>query len=449
MSTEPFIEFLKINHANSENKLNRDVLELIFEKYILSLTNNNTYCIDNFEKPNLYIIKVLYKNGYKCSSQTTINAVKNNNISVLNWLLENKINIGYAMKYAFINGNLEIIKLLLNNKINMSKDYILDALINNHYHVLDYLTMNNYRFDYKYLLLEHIDYNQTLWVLSRYKNIELSIRDKRNLILNAIKKDNLDLLYLLKDHKLCVYSFEIILKSLNNFELIKFFDNHIDEIIFDDSYYIRDVNIITRVFMTNNIDIIKYYFYSNKETSIFKIFDNDITNYNLDLLGFILNDNVIKYIYSDEKCVVKLDKYYLITNIFTTNNISLLEWLYNNKYISFDINMIRHFENNNIHFFGRNYDINKYIIDNIYYSDYDKRELIHYACRFIERGNIHILELLHNKIMTFEEIFIMIWEERHYDYLDIAYKYRFFDVVRYMRNKDIWTKDNVCYLKPL
>ena len=63
---DSYFEFLKINHISPSGptcpigvKLPSDVLEIIFEKYILSLNeNDNTYYIDTFEKPSLYIIKL-------------------------------------------------------------------------------------------------------------------------------------------------------------------------------------------------------------------------------------------------------------------------------------------------------------------------------------------------------------------------------------------------------
>ena len=440
-----FIEFLKINHIYncSSTKLNRDVLEIIFEKYILSLVNNDdTYCIDKLENPNLYIIKFLYKKGYKCSSQTAINAIKNNNIDVLKWLLENNINIGYAMKEACINGNLEIIKLLNNNNIKIIKEYTLDALINNHYHILEYLIISKYIFNYKYLLLGNINYDQLTWILSHChpSDIKLSVNERKVLVMNAINNNNLELLLLLKEHNLCIYTMDIIISSLKNIEIIKFFDKYVNELYYGLDQ--KNINIIKILLISNNIDIIEYYINSNKKTSIFKIFDNisplaDTLGCDIDLSYFILDDKIVKYIYSNEKCTIKLSNHYLMGLINDTQNISLLEWLCNNKYIDLRVNMIKIIEN---------YDINKYIIDNICYSDEDKKTLMMIASNCIERGSLYLLNLCHNKIMTFEDEYIIEWESIHYDNLDYAYKYTDFDVISYMRNKDIWTKNGICYL---
>ena len=100
--------------------------------------------------------------------------------------------------------------------------------------------------------------------------------------------------------------------------------------------------------------------------------------------------------------------------------------------------------------FTKDYDINKFFIDNVSYSDGTEKELlINLACRSIEMNSIYILELCHNKIMTFEDLYIYRWENIHYDYLDYAYKYNFYDIIKFFRNKNIWTKNNICYLNSL
>jgi len=447
---DSYFEFLKVNHINSVGpigvKLPSDVLEIIFEKYILSLNeNDNTYYIDTFEKPSLYIIKLLKRHGYKCSSKTVINAVKNNNITVLNYLLENNINIGYAMKYAFINGNLEIIKLLINHKMHIIDEFVREALENNHFHILDYLIENKYKFNYINLLFSNnLNYKQLSWILNNYIDIKYKSDSVKYDLISYILNNNSPIsdillcLEFLKNNNVCIYSDDIIKYSLKNIELVKFFDKYVDELKYYNQY--KNINIIHEILLTNNIEIIKYYVDSNKQTSIFKIFDNNTHN-TYDLSYFNLDEKIIRYIYTNKKCNIELYKYYLIGTISDTNNISLLEWLYNNNHITLNLSMVK---------FTKDYDINKFFIDNVSYSDGTEKELlINLACRSIEMNSIYILELCHNKIMTFEDLYIYRWENIHYDYLDYAYKYNFYDIIKFFRNKNIWTKNNICYLNSL
>ena len=137
-----FFEFLKINHF-SNYKLPHDIVELIFEKYILlNYHNNNKISYDI----NPYITKILCKNNYICSLQSLKYYFINKNYNILNWLYYNHHIINYNYLFYFIDNYDNAIWLfnkynhhIINNDIILKQLLINNAIENNDFKLLHLL----------------------------------------------------------------------------------------------------------------------------------------------------------------------------------------------------------------------------------------------------------------------------------------------------------------------
>ncbi len=449
-----FAEFLKVNYINSM-KLPRDILELIFEKYILSLIDDkdNIYAIDDFEKPNILLVKTLINNGYKCTFLTMINACKNNNIELVKYLLSINININNSVKYAIENNNIELVKLLFDNGADFMYKYVYTALYNNHFEIADYF-YKKFKFNCELLITEKYSPNNYLSVLKWLKNNHSGQFKKefRLAILtnNVIENNNIELLKYIIENNIFLLSFESICRCLNNLEMLKIIDEHnkkCQPIYYHESDYIN--NIFEYILDMNNLDLLKYYFESNMETSIFKYFidnkDKDtVYKVNMNNMNEIDNYNlsykIIKWLYTNTKIRFNKDDLLKLNNI--KNNLYMLEWLYNNNHITFSPNDLYDITDNYMY-----YNCVEFIISVMRLEEQDDiNNIIRIAYNELSRGNIILLKLLHKKIMLLEEEHILKWKDIHYDAMDDAYKYKIFDCINYIKNPIVWTRNGINYL---
>lgn len=180
---ERFYEFIKVSYK----ELNRDVLQLILDSYIINNITLHDACNENW----FYAIDLLLSKGYKINeSHMTIVAehgyydlVKffnenwgliydknyyyegnyaidmasaNNHLEIVKYLVENKkkhvkhnsrwICSTHAIDNACENGNLEIIKYLYSKNVYGTCEAFENAYNNKHYHILEWLNENMSRY---------------------------------------------------------------------------------------------------------------------------------------------------------------------------------------------------------------------------------------------------------------------------------------------------------------
>lgn len=148
---QPFINEMRQCESNKNlqnciqdvvNRLFQTTVNITRDEYCIELllTLGITYDKNLFNKTadhfinNLNIIKLLIKNGYDVKSRieydTTLldHAVKNNNIEVVKFLLDNKAEAYRAVDIAIENDNIEILKLLFDNNIYLRLDSLDKAI---------------------------------------------------------------------------------------------------------------------------------------------------------------------------------------------------------------------------------------------------------------------------------------------------------------------------------
>jgi hypothetical protein len=447
---ENIIEFIKINHF-SDYKLPMDVIELIFEKYIIQNIINNSddyYLIDNIDKPNLFLIKILKKYNYELTSETLINAIKNNNIKLIKYLLDADIDIGDSLIYAISINNLEIIKELVNNGAYILTKHICAALKNNNIELADYLA-NISNISYYDLLESYHNKNSIKWIFNKKENFLLNMNnlDKVNLILNVIKNNDIELLNLLISKKMLILSCQIIYNSFNNIEIVKILNDYVKNNNNNNIYFhgIDNNNIfmnnpLLAILSFNNLELLKLYFNSNINETIFSYSSNNVLlndTITLDLSSITnnkLSNDIIKYLYTNLTILYDEETFYIIT----CNNLNILKWLYDNNYIiNFHIYYL---------YYDNSYECKKFIIDKLIINDDNIKYFLTFMNNLIEKQDILILKLCHNKIMQSDDKYIIEWKDTHYDALDFCDRYNMMDSINFMTNENIWFKNNINYL---
>ena len=324
------IEFLKINHFNY--KLPYDIIEIIFEKYIIEYIINNSdnpYLIDDIKEPTIFIVKTLKKYNYVYTSKTLINAITSNNIKLVKYLLDNNIDIGESLKNAININNIDIIKELINNGAYVSDKHMFNILNNDNIELANYIS-DKCKINYYELITNRFNkniFNKIIkWIISKksYILLDMNNSNKSSLILNIIINEDYELLNIFISNKNLVLSHEILNTSLKNINIVKILNDYVknNNNLYFYSYSNEQIfsnNCFLAILLQNNLELIELYFNSNIDETIFKYSINHIFK----------NDNVyIDYLN---------DEYYDILQ-FKTNTISvdIIKWLYQNLQINFD-----------------------------------------------------------------------------------------------------------------